>query len=90
MDNKREAIEMINNLSDIKMTYIMHILRNVSKSSDQEVKSRMHSVQKFEELTGLIHTLPNPWESEEELFAEMSEDRRKKRAMIRDYNLDEI
>lgn len=82
MDNKREAIEMINNLSDIKMTYIMHILRNVSESSDQEVKSRMHSVQAFEELTGLIQTLPNPWESEEELFAELSEDRRKKRAMV--------
>ena len=82
MDNRSKAFKMLADLSDVKLTYIMHILQDVSKSTDQEVKDKLDAVHAFDRLSEYFQTLPKPWEDEEELYAEMSEERRKKRAMV--------
>ena len=82
MDSRTEAISMMDGLSEVKLSYILQVIKRVRSSSDQDVKKKMNSVQAFSELSDYMQTLPNPWESEEELFAEMTSDRRKKRALV--------
>lgn len=82
MDNRTEAISMMDGLSEIKLSYVLQVLKRIRSSSDQDVKRKMNSVQAFSELSDYMQSLPNPWENEEELFAEMTADRRKKRALV--------
>ena len=82
MDKRTEAIDIIENLSEIKLSYILQVIKRVRSMSDQEVKRKMYSVDVFSELSDYMQSLPNLWENEEELFAEMMADRREKRAMV--------
>ena len=80
MDKRTEAIDIIEGLSEIKLSYIRQVIERVRGLSDQEVKRKMHSVYAFSELSDYMQSLPNPWENAEELFTEMMDDRRKKKA----------
>ena len=82
MEAKNDAMRIINGLSEIKYSYVMYILQEVSDHSDQEVEDRMNRRRAFDKLTEYIQRLPNPWKDEEELFMEMTEGRRKKRAAL--------